>query len=171
MHVFLAVAAILMLVAIAVQDYLYPPLRQQTISEGLTGPYHVVLDSGYAILAAAIALAFRPENIPADILGFTASAMLVVTAVANTGHAFVDKISGGNHDKIHTYGTVVLFLAVFALEVIYGWPWLVANLAFPAFIYGLSLALPQAKVSGGAAAEKAAVLVMCAWLTWWAVGR
>src|SRR5271157_2613630 len=104
---FLALAALLLLVVIAYQNYAYPPLRQETISDGLYGPYHWLLDGAYVVLGTALVMAFRGKGL-SELLAWIAASGLAITAVSNTFSGFVDKLTKGKHSQIHTWATVVM---------------------------------------------------------------
>ncbi len=139
---FLALAALLLLAVIAVQNYANPALRQETISDGLysTVPDHWLLDGAYVVLATALALNFTGHNL-AQVLALVTCLSLMVTAASNTFSVWVDKVTNGLHDKIHTMFTIVMFLAVLALEATqnHGWLWWLsaAGIALPGVVYGL----------------------------------
>jgi hypothetical protein len=164
---FLAIAALLLLAVIALQNYQYPALRQATISDGLysTVPDHWLLDGAYVVLATALALAFKGKGL-AELLAYVASAALLVTAASNTFSVWVDKVTNGLHNKIHTWFTVLLMLSVWALETTQhnGWKWALAGTVIPGAIAGLFTVFKKLGVVPGPAAEKAAVLAMCSWL-------
>lgn len=163
-NLFLASSAALLLGVIAVQNYLYPPLREETISDGLYGPYHWFLDGAYVILATALCLHFSGQGL-AEVLAFVIAGCLGVTAVSNTFSKWVDKITNGMHSKIHTWFTIVMLLTVLGLEYQHsGWKWVVANVAVPAVVGGVCTIFKKLKIIPGPAAEKAAIAVMCAWL-------
>jgi len=159
---FLAAAALLLLVVIAVQNYLYPPLRQETISDGLYGPYHWLLDGAYVVLGTALVMAFKGKGL-SELLAWIAASGLAITAVSNTFSGFVDKLTKGKHSQIHTWATVAMLLTMLGLEGhVSGWKWVAANAAIPAVV-GLAAKLSK-KVVPGAAAEKAGIVVLCAWM-------
>ncbi len=161
---FLALAALLLLAVIAYQNYLYPQLRQLTISDGLYSdvPNHWMLDGSYVILATALVLAFKGKGI-SELLAYFAGGCLMITAFSNTFSVWVDKVTGGLHDKIHTWATIAMLLTMLVLEGhISGWKWVAANTMIPAVV-GLAAKLSK-KVVPGPAAEKAGVAVLCSWL-------
>jgi hypothetical protein len=162
MSLFLAAAALLLLVVIAAQNYLYTPLRQETISDGLYGPYHWFLDGAYVVLATALVMAFKDKGF-SELLAYFASACLMITAISNTFSGFVDKITNGKHSNIHTWATVAMLLTMLGLEGhVSGWKWVAANAVIPAIV-GLFAKLSK-KVVAGPAAEKAGIAVLCAWM-------
>ncbi len=161
-NLFLSSAALLLLAVIGVQNYLYPPLRQETISDGLYGPYHWFLDGAYLILAVALSLAFTGFE---QILAFVIAGCLGVTAVSNTFSGWVDKITHGMHSRIHTWFTVLMFLTILGLEYHHsGWKWVIANIALPVAIGGFFKVFKKLGMVAGPVAEKVAVATMCAWL-------
>jgi len=158
---FLALAALLLLAVIAAQNYLYPPLRQETISDGLYGPYHWYLDGAYVVLGTALLNHFSTGF--DHILAIVAATGLAITAISNTFSNFVDKLTNGKHSQIHTWGTVVMLLTMLGLEGhVSGCKWVAANAIIPTAI-GL-LAKLSKKVVPGPAAEKAGILILCSWL-------
>lgn len=162
---FLTIAAMFLLVTIATQDYFYEPLREETISGGLyqTVPTFWLLDLAYAVLAVALILAF-PYGSLSYILACIASFSLIVTAVSNTLSVWVDKVTGGKHNQIHTWFTVLLFLSLLSLQVVIGdWVWTVLTVLAPAIAVGV-LKLVKSTILPGPVAEKTAVLVICCWL-------
>lgn len=160
---FLTLAALLLLVVIAAQNYLYPPLRQETISDGLFGPYHWFLDGAYVILATALISAFWGSGL-ASALAIAAGGCLMVTAITNTFSSWVDKMKPGIHVKLHTWFTIGMFLAMLTLQgITSGWPWLAANIGLPLVAFG-ACKLFKSKLVPGPVAEKTAVAVLCAWL-------
>jgi hypothetical protein len=164
LHFFLALAALGIVAVVAVQDYLVLPLRQESISAGLTGPYHWYLDTSYLILAVALTLAFRGTNgaWPA----WVSSVALILTAITNTFGNEVDVLTGGRHARLHSLFTGVVFLSAFALELVMShgaalWALTATNVAAPACIYLLSGNSPYT--------EKIGVLVLCFWLVSWSL--
>jgi hypothetical protein len=168
---FLALAAILLLGVVAVQNYLYPPLREETISDGLFGPYHWFLDGAYVVLGTALVHAFHGMGL-ASFLADVIALCLGVTAVSNTFSGIVDKLTHGMHSKIHTWFTMVMFLTMLGLEYTQmGWKMVVANVAIPALVGGFFTVFKKWKIVPGPAAEKAAVAVMCAFMVAWSILR
>lgn len=165
MSLFLTGAAVLLLGVIAVQNYLYPPLREETISDGLYGPYHWLLDGAYAILATALVLTFIGQGLVAQCLAYSIAGCLGITAMSNTFSVWVDKITGGLHSKIHTWFTILMLLEVLFLESIQSsWVWTVVNIGLPVLVGGSLALFKKLGIAPGPAAEKTAVAVMCAWL-------
>jgi hypothetical protein len=170
---FLIIAAILLLIVIVVQDYLYPPLREETISDGLYGPYHWYLDAAYVVLATALVMAFDGEWI-ADV----AAGALMVTAITNTFSGWVDKIKAGLHTTLHTWFSILMYISMLGLEATHnnssgmssGMWWLSGlGIVFPVAIYGLFQVDKSLKIAAGPAAEKMAVLSLCVWLIVWSL--
>lgn len=166
-HVFLALACLALLGAIGVQNYLVPALRNETISSGLTGPYHWWLDGTYLVLAVALVMGFRDRPLPLA-LASIAGLALILTAATNTFHAFVDRITDGQHSLWHSRFTTVVFASALALEVAVNrsgpvalWGMTGFGLAAPGSIYGLTRRSDYA--------EKLAVLGICCWLITWAL--
>ncbi len=168
---FLATAALLLLVVIAVQNYLYPPLRQETISDGLYGPYHWFLDGAYVILATALIMAFKGHGV-AEILSLVIAACLGITAISNTFSGWVDKITKGMHSKIHTWFTIVMLLTMLGLEATqkHGLLSVALNVGLPVLAGGFFTLFKKFKMVPGPVAEKTAIAVMSAWLIAWSFG-
>lgn len=164
---FLSIAAVILLIVIGVQNYLYPPLREETISDGLYGPYHWLLDGAYVILATALIYTFWDKGI-ASYLSWFAALCLMITAVSNTFSTWVDKVTMGKHANIHTWATIVMLLTMLSLEYITsGGKWLAWNIAVPAIVAGIADFLwfiKKPSVQVGPAAEKAGIVVLCIWL-------
>lgn len=166
MNVLLIAASLTLLAVIAWQNYRYPQLRQLTISDGLYSivPDHWLLDGAYVFLAIALYL-----RLPC-LLTAGAGIALLVTAVSNTFAAWIDVLTNGVHNKIHTVATVVMFLLVLTLEAVqdHGWMWglSLAGVALPALSIGLLRF--QKAIAPGPFAEKLAVLLLCSWLIVWA---
>lgn len=163
-HLFLALASLAVLAVVAVQDYLVLPLRQESISAGLTGPYHWYLDASYLALAAALVISFNGTH--GLILASLSAVSLILTAITNTFGTFVDTFTGGKHALWHSRFTAVVFLSALALECFMNhgpvmWTLTVVNVAAPAVIYLLSGNSPYT--------EKVGVLVLCLWLVAWAL--
>lgn len=171
---FLILAALLLLVVIVSQNVLYPPLRQETISDGLYGPYHWFLDGAYVVLGTALVLAFKGTGLPA-LLADGAATALAVTAISNTFSGFVDKITKGKHALIHTWFSILMFLTMIGLQVSVDqgklWWLTVAGLVVPAAIAGVLTLWKKLGIITGPAAEKTAVLFLCVWLIVWSLVR
>jgi hypothetical protein len=164
---FLVIAAFLLLCVIIAQNALYAPLRQETISDGLYGPYHWWLDGSYTLMTIALVSAFAGKGLPTT-LAWTAGGALLVTAISNTFSGWADKITHGKHALVHTWFSILMFLSMIGLQVSvdYGWFWWLsgAGLAIPAFIYGLFTVWKKPGILAGPAAEKTAVLFLCLWM-------
>lgn len=165
-HILLALASIALVGVIAAQDYLYPPLRQESISAGLTGPYHGYLDASYVVLAAALVVAFWPLGPLVAALASVAAAALLLTGATNTFGTWVDTFTNGQHSKWHTIFTAVTFVSAFALECVVNhgavfWTITAGNVAAPAIVYLLS--------RNSTYTEKVGVLGLCLWLVAWAL--
>lgn len=172
---FLAFAAILLLAAIALQDFLVPSLRNATISSGLTGRYHVLLDVAYVPLAVAMFTSFY-GRLAMQILGGVAGALLIGVAATNTAWRFFDRITDGQHARWHSRLTIALFVTAILLQIPgdgHGrWMLTVLNLALPAAAYAYFALLWPTRVDGvlvaaSPAAEKLYVAGLCIWLMAW----
>ena len=166
-HILLALASIALVGVIAAQDYLYAPLRQESISAGLTGPYHGYLDASYVVLAAAMVVAFWPPR-SARCLPCVSGcgSALLLTGATNTLGTWVDTFTNGQHSKWHTIFTAVTFVSAFALECVVNhgavfWTITAGNVAAPAIVYLLS--------RNSTYTEKVGVLGLCLWLVAWAL--
>lgn len=165
--IFLALSALLLLVVITVQNYLYPPLREETISDGLYGPYHWWLDGAYVVLATALSFAFHGRGL-AETLSLVAGGALMVTAVTNTFSGWVDKLKIGLHTKLHSWFSIIMFLSMLGLEATqnHGWFWWLsgAGIVAPVVTFGVFQVFKKSGIAPGPAAEKTAVLFLCSWL-------
>lgn len=164
-HILLALAAIALVGVIAAQDYLYAPLRQESVSAGLTGPYHWWLDASYVVLAAALVGSFHGHGL-SGVFATVAAIALILTAVTNTFGTWVDSITNGEHALWHSRFTAIVFVSALALQVSANdsatmWCITAANVAAPAAVYLLSGNSPYT--------EKVGVLLICVWLTAWAL--
>jgi hypothetical protein len=167
---FLTISALLLLIVIAVQNYLYPSLREETISDGLYGPYHWFLDGAYVVLAIALGLAFDGKGL-AETLAFLAGGALIVTAITNTFSTWVDKLKPGLHTKLHTWFSIGMFLSMLGLQATqnHGWMWglSAAGIVIPTIVAGFLTTHKSLGILAGPAAEKTAVLFLCVWLILW----
>lgn len=174
MHVLLALACLALLGVIAVQDWLYIPLRNETISAGLTGPYHVLLDASYVPLSVALVFSFHGwMAVFADI----AAVALLLVAATNTAWRWFDALTDGQHSKWHSRFTLVVFVSALLLQVAcdHGFRWILTelNVIFPAMVYAYFHFKPT-KIGGtvveaSPAAEKSYVLGLCLWLIIWSL--
>lgn len=175
-HVFLTLACVGLLATIAAQDWLYPALRNETISSGLTGPFHAALDAAYVPVALAVALGFLAHPLM-EILAVIAAGALILVAVTNTAWVWVDKVTKGQHALWHSRSTIVVFASVLALEVVgdHGafWWLTLANVLVPGAIYAWFRYRPTSiggvVVAASPAAEKCFVLGLTVWLITWAL--
>lgn len=173
-HLFLALACLALLLVIATQDYLVPGLRNSTISAGLTGPYHVLLDAAYVPLAAALLLAFHGWM---ELFAVIAAVALLLVAATNTAWRWFDLITDGGHAKLHSIFTLVVFAAALALQFVgdHGWRWglTIANVVVPAFCYAYfhvrTVTIRGVTIQASPAAEKLYVAGLCLWLIVWAL--
>ena len=164
-HVFLALACLALLGIIAAQDYLVPRLRNKPISTGLYGnPYYWWLDAAFVLLAAALVIVMSGRG-AMGVVGWIAAVSLVLVAVTDTFHAFVDRLTGGKHELWHLTFTGMTFAAALVLECLgdHGWLWgaTAVNVALPAGLYFGTKRMDFV--------EKSAVLVLCLWLIAWAL--
>lgn len=164
LHFFLALAALGVVCAVAVQDYLVVGLRQESISAGLTGPYHWYLDASYLFLGAALVIAFKGTR--GAWLADVSAASLILTAVTNTFGTWVDTFTKNEHALWHARFTAVVFLSALALECVMNhgavmWSLTAVNVLAPLTVYALSGNSPYT--------EKIGVLVLCLWLVAWSL--
>lgn len=164
LHLFLALASLAIVAVVAVQDYFVPSLRQESISAGLTGPYHWYLDASYLVLSSALVIAF--EKTPGAWLATISASALILTAATNTFGTWVDTFTEGQHALWHSRFTAVVFLSALALECVmnhgaFMWSLTAANVLAPLVVYALSGNSPYT--------EKIGVLVLCTWLVAWSL--
>lgn len=172
MHALLPLSCVALLVVIAVQDFLYAPLRNETISAGLTGPYHVLLDASYVPLAIALVTSFRGWM---EFFAVVASMALLLVAATNTAWAFFDSLTDKQHSLLHSTFTLVVFVSALALQVAgdHEWRWALTalNVLIPAIVYAYFHFKPTmirgVAIAASPAAEKAYVSGLCIWLTIW----
>lgn len=174
-HAFLALSCLALLAVIAFQDYAVPALRNKTISAGLTGPEHALLDAAYLPLAIALCVSFHGWM---ELFAVISAVALILVATTNTAHVFVDRITGGKHALWHSRFTLVVFIAALALQVVgdHGWLWVLtaANVAVPAacyfYFHVTGTDIDGTIVQASPAAEKCYVAFLCLWLIVWASG-
>ena len=170
-HVFLALSCIALIGAIAAQDYLVPSLRNATISSGLTGPYHWVLDGTYVVLAAALCIAFTRHHLM-EALAVISAIALILTAATNTFWQYVDKLTNGQHSLWHSRFTIAVFVSALLLQIVGDkgklWMITVATVALPAAAYAYfhfyKATVEGISIAASPAAEKLYVLCLCVWL-------
>lgn len=166
MHLILILACLSLLGVIAFQDWRVPALRNESISAGLTGPWHVLLDASYVPMALFLPLATFGHT-GMFLLALVASFFLIAVAVTNTAHTYIDSITGGKHALWHSRCTAVVFAASLLLEVAGNghspgfWGLTAVNVMVPAAIYGLTYRSDYA--------EKLGVGILCFWLIFWAL--
>ena len=174
-HAFLALASLLLLLVIALQDYLVPSLRNATISAGLTGPMHWVLDGSYLLLAIALVL---PFNGGMDVLAALSAIALLLTAATNTFGDAIDRRYGvGVHSLWHSRFTIATFVCALLLQIFgdHGWHWgiTVLTVAIPAGAYGYfhteKTDIDGTVIAASPAAEKLFVAGLACWLIVWAL--
>ena len=171
--ILLALSCIALLLVIATQDYLYKPLRNETISSGLTGPYHVALDASYIPLSIALILSFRGWM---ELFACIAATALILVAATNTAWLFFDGLTDGQHSLWHTLFKLVVFVSALALQVSgdhgYWWALTALNIAVPgtayAYFHFRKTVIDGVDVAASPAAEKLYVAGLCIWLIAWA---
>jgi hypothetical protein len=174
LHPSLALACVALLGVMAAQEYLYKPLRDETISSGLTGPYHWWLDASYVLLALALVGAFSTsEALP---LALISAVALIMTGATNTFGAWIDK-HVADHSELHSAFTIIVFASALVLQMVnddgFAWWLTVASIVLPAIAY-LYFHFHPTTVKGvliqaSPAAEKIYVLMLCVWLISWSV--
>lgn len=175
-HAFLALACLALLGAIGAQDYLVPSLRNETISAGLTGPYHWWLDGTYLVLAVALVGSFAAHPLM-ELLAVVSAVSLLLVASTNTFWRWWDRETLGNHSLWHSRFTIAVFTSALLLQIVgdHGWWWglTALNVLVPAAIYTwfhcrITL-IEGVSVAASPAAEKAYVAFLCVWLIAWAL--
>lgn len=176
MKFYLIIACLALLGVIAAQDDLIPALRNDTISKGLSGPYHWYLDASYVLLAIAIVGA--SSGTAMHILTVIAGLALGATAFTNTFATLVDKWSGGKHSLWHTRSTIVVFVAAFLVELsgdqntiriaLTVFTILAPTIAYLWFRYRPTI-IKGVMVAASPAAEKLYVAGLCLWFISWAL--
>ena len=173
-HAFLALACAALLGTIAVQNWLYAPLRNETISAGLTGPYHWYLDASYVPLSAALLMVFHGWM---EAFATVAGISLILVAVTNTFHTWVDSLTKGEHSLWHSRFTLVVFCSALALQIAgdHGWMWAltVLNVLIPGACYFYfhfrKTTIRGTLIAASPAGEKIYVAFLCLWLIVWAL--
>ena len=174
MNLPLILSCVALLGVIAVQDWLYIPLRNETISAGLTGPYHVALDASYVPLSACLILSFHGwMAVWADI----AAVALLLVAATNTAWRWFDALTDGQHSNWHSRVTLVVFVSALLLQVAgdHGLRWILTelNVLIPGMCYAYFRFKPTnidgTVIEASPAAEKLYVLGLCLWLIAWAI--
>jgi hypothetical protein len=173
-HAFLALSCLALLGMIAFQDWRVTSLRNDTISAGLTGPYHWYLDASYLLLAIALVLAFRGLM---EALAILSSIALLLTAATNTFGPFVDRLTGGKHSLWHSRFTIATFVCALLLQLAgdhgYLWGLTVLTVAIPAGAYGYfhteKTDIDGTVIAASSAAEKLFVSGLAIWLIVWAL--
>lgn len=175
-HAFLALSCLALLIVIAAQDWLYAPLRNETISAGLTGPYHWWLDISYLVLAVALVGSFTAHPLM-EVLAVVSAVALLLVASTNTFWRWWDRETLGNHSLWHSRFTVAVFASALLLQLAgdHGWLWglTVLTVALPAGVYGYfhleRTDIEGTVVAGSPAAEKIFVMLLSVWLIAWAI--
>lgn len=170
----LALACLALLGVIAAQDWKVPSLRNETISAGLTGPYHVLLDASYVPLSVALCMAFRGWM---EFFAVISAVALLVVAATNTAWRFFDSLTDGQHSTWHSRFTLVVFVSALALQVSgdHGWWWALTalNVAIPgacyAYFHFRETNIDGTVIAASPAAEKCFVTGLCLWLIAWSV--
>lgn len=176
MKLYLVLTCIALLGVIAAQDDLVPALRNETISRGLSGPYHWYLDAAYLLLAIAIVGA--SSGFFMRLFAVLAALALVATAFTNTFATLVDKWTAGQHSLWHTRATIAVFVAAFLVELTGDQSTLrvaltVLTVAAPAIAYlwfeYRPTTIQGVTVAASPAAEKLYVTGLCLWFIAWAL--
>jgi hypothetical protein len=167
-YLLLAAASLGLLGMVAAQDYLYPPLREKTISSGLTGPYHWWLDAAFLCLSAALVGAFWGHGVSAY-LAIASSVFLVLTGISGTFTTWLDAFTSNQGEVWHTRFTAVTFVLAIALQFVTNgpsvllWCMTLGGMLFPIATHFL---VPNASVT-----EKVGVTQLCLWLVAWSVSE
>ena len=157
-HLYLAIAAVALLGAVALQNYLVPALRQESISAGLTSPYRWLLYATYLALSVGLALAFKGTNLSA-LLAYAAAGCLIITGLTGSVH-------GPQWEVWHVRFTAATFAAAIALQFVSNhsaplWTITLGGMLFPLATYFL--------VSNASVTEKVGVTQLCVWLVAWSL--
>ena len=159
-HIFLALAALGIVLVVLVQDLLRPALAHESISSGLTGPMDGLLLGTFGLLAAAMVVAFIHQPLLQAVLACAAAVGLVVTGL--TGWLTAQLPDG---EKDHVIATAVTFSLAIALQLVTdGHSALLWAITGGAAIAAASthFLVPNASVT-----EKVGVLGLCSWLVAW----
>lgn len=165
-HVLLALAALAICGVVVAQDILVHKLQQESISAGLTGPYHWWLDGAFVLLATFLWLAFKNGTPLQHALSAAAAGCLILTGASGTWTTWLDKYTKSNGEKIHTGCTAVTFSLALALQ-------LVSN--HDAGMWGMTVwgvaaaGVTHYLVANASVTEKIGVLGLCGWLVAWAL--
>lgn len=177
-HLLLTLACIFLPLVIAAQDFLYIPLRNETISAGLTGPYHWWLDAAYLPLSIFLVLRFAvdypvgPHPFLAAILACIAAIALIAVAVTNTFWRWVDGFTDEKHALWHSRFTIAVFISAIALQIVCDsgsfWIMTFLNFAIPGAAYFYFHTIPTTikgvTIAASPAAEKLYTFQLCLWL-------
>jgi hypothetical protein len=172
--ILLPLASIALLGVIAYQDWKVPTLRNATVSSGLTGQYHALLDASYVPLSVALLMSFHSRPLMA-IFAVIAAISLLMVAATNTAWAFFNSITDGEHSLWHTRFTIAVFVSGILLQVAgdSGWRWALtaATIAVPAAACGYFAWKPTVikgtQIAASPAAEKLYIAGLCIWLAAW----
>lgn len=163
-HLLLAVGALSILVVVVAQDILVRKLQQESISSGLTGPYHWVLDGAFLLLAVALYLAFQHGTDWQKWLSAGSAVSLVLTGISGTWTTWLNKYTNG--EKVHVIFTALTFSLALALQVVSNhdvgmWGMTVWGV--------LAAGVTHYLVANASVTEKIGVLGLCGWLVAWAL--
>lgn len=173
-HALLAFSCCALLLVIAVQDFLVIPLRNETVSAGLTGPYHVLLDASYVPLSLALLLGFSGWM---EVFAAISAVALLFVAATNTAWRFFDVLTEGEHALWHSRCTLIVFASAIALQVSGDhsgfWALTMLNIIIPGVCYAYFHFKPTTikgvTIEASPAAEKLYIFFLCLWLIIWAV--
>jgi len=175
-HLLLIFACVLLLGTIAFQDYTVTPLRNETVSAGLTGPEHWLLDASYVPIAVMLPVVFR-NSIPMLLLAIVSSVALLLVASTNTFHVWWDARTGGKHALWHSRFTLTVFTAALALQIVgdFKHPLMgiltVLTVAVPAMAYAFfhfdRTDIDGTWIAASPAAEKLYIAFLCVWFVAW----
>lgn len=172
----LGLAAAALLCVIATQNWLVPSLRNATISAGLTGPYHVMLDAAYVPLSLALLFAV-PGSLAVHLFAGIAAVALLLVAATNTAWRWFDALTDGGHARLHSIMTLVVFASATAMQCAQNhggwWAWTIGNVLVPLGVYVVfhvdHVDIDGVIVEASPAAEKAFVALLCIRLMLWAI--
>lgn len=175
-HLLLIAACVFLLGTIAFQDYSVTALRNETVSSGLTGPLHWLLDASYVPIAVMLPVVFATSFLPFA-LALISSIALLLVASTNTFHVWWDAETGGNHARWHSRFTLVVFIASIVLQVVadFQHPAMSALTVFsvivPSAVYVYfhleSTDIDGTVVAASPAAEKALITFLCLYYIVW----
>lgn len=161
-HIFLALAAIGLVLVVVLQDIMRPVLAHESISSGLTGPMDGLLLGAFALLSAAMVAAFIHTTTLQAVLACASAVMLVVTGLTGWLTAEI----GPNGERYHVIATAITFSLAIALQLVTNHTaamWGITGCGAAAAI-ATHFLVPNASVT-----EKVGVLGLATWLVAWGI--